>query len=142
MTNTYGPEIDMINIVNSILNHTPNGVWAPGIAFPTGTTLPTIDQTPDVDDPHEGDFFLLLTNPPHLHQLQIPSGQTDLQWVDLQTAANAITWCGTSVPSSGQGAELDLFNKYDSGNRKEGEIYQKIDGQWRNIGSRPNRFTS
>ena len=65
MTNTYGPEIDMINIVNSIFYHTPNGVWAPGIAFPTGTTLPTIDQTPDVDDPHEGDFFLLLTNPPH-----------------------------------------------------------------------------
>ena len=39
------------------------------------------------------------------------------------------------MPSSGQGAELDLFNKYDSGNPKVGEIYQKIDGQWRNIGS-------
>jgi hypothetical protein len=131
MTSTYAPEIEMWKIVNSIFYHTPNGVWAPGIAFPTGTTLPTINQNPGNNDPHEGDFFLV--KDANLHQLQ-KQGQY-LQWVDLQTTANAITWCGTSVPGSGEGANFDLFIKFYSGNPNVGEVHQKIDGQWRNIGS-------
>jgi hypothetical protein len=139
MTSTYGPEIDRLKMVDCIFHHTPTGVWAPGIAFPTGTVLPTIIQPPNLpgnDDPHEGDFFLLLTTtPPHLHQLQKPQGQTNYQWSDLGENPNAITWCGTTVPGSGEGAERDLFNKYVSGSPKVGEIHQKIDGVWRNIGT-------
>lgn len=128
MTNTYGPEITKLKMVDSIFYYTPNGVWAPGIAFPSGSANPTETSTD-----HDKDFYYG-TSSGHLWQYQggdYPTGN----WVDLGTAANAITWCGTTVPDSGSGNELDLFTRYDSGNPKVGEIYQKIDGTWRNIGS-------
>jgi hypothetical protein len=122
MTNTYAPEIGKLTLVDSIFYHTPNGVWAPGIAFPAGDSNPT----PSSSD-HEGDFYYSIQNS-HLWQFQgnYPTGQ----WADLGTAGKAITYCGTVTPPSGVGNELDLYNKYTAG-----EIYQKIDGQWRFIGS-------
>ncbi|XHH07690.1 MAG: hypothetical protein ACFCUE_08900 [Candidatus Bathyarchaeia archaeon] len=127
MTNTYSPELTAgpptQQIINSIYYWINQNTWAPGIAFPAGPTNPTTGM-------HEKDFFYNTTNS-HLWQYQdgdYPSGQ----WIDLGTAANAITWCGTTLPeSSSEGA---LFNKYD-----EGKIYQWITvndiGGWRNIGS-------
>jgi hypothetical protein len=130
MTNTYAPILTPQQILNSIHYWIDQDTWAPGIAFDSGPQLPEIDQTPEADDPHEGDFFFLTTNQ-HLHQLKVID--EELEWDDLGTSANSITWCGTTVPGSGEGVNLQLFNKYDSG-----EIYQKIEGTWRNIGSNKN----
>jgi hypothetical protein len=123
MTNTYAPQLlkksTPSQIVSSIYYWIDENTWAPGIAFPAGPNDPT-------EDLHDKDFFYN-TTVGHLKQYQ-----TD-HWEDLGTAANAITSCGTTVPSSGSGNNFDLFNKYDSG-----EIYQKIDGVWRNVGSNKN----
>lgn len=126
MTNTFAPELTGMppsQLINSIFYWINQNTWAPGIAFPTGPSLPTTGM-------HNADFFYNTSNS-HLWQYQggdYPNGQ----WVDLQTSANAIAWCGTSLPGSAN--EYDLFNKYDEGN-----IYQWIKvngtGGWRNIGS-------
>jgi hypothetical protein len=140
LTNTYAPELTSQLMVNSIFYYTPNGAWAPGIAFPSGPQLPTVNQTPGPNDPHEGDFFFLTTNPQHLHQLQIDQTYHTLGWVDLQAVANAIPAqnCGTNLPSVAN-YEGELFNKYN-----DNAIYQWIGGDpahnppfggWQNIGS-------
>jgi hypothetical protein len=120
MTNTYAPELTQQQILDSIYYWTAQGTWAPGIAFPTGPTLPNDSSV------HDRDFFFRTTNS-HLYQYQggdYPYGS----WVDLQEAAKAILSFGTSLP--GSASEGDLFNKYN-----DGLIYQWINGAWRNIGS-------
>jgi hypothetical protein len=121
MTDTYAPELTQTQIVDSIYYWINQNTWAPGIAFPTGYNTPTKTSTC-----RNKDFYYCVSNG-HLWQYQggdYPNGT----WSDLGTAAKAITSCGTAAPAGG--TDGDLYNKYDSG-----QIYQKIDGTWRVIGS-------
>ena len=123
MTDTYAPELTSQEILNSIYYWIDQDTWAPGIAFPAGSANPTRNA-----NCHDRDFYYG-TSSGHLWQYRggdYPAGY----WDDLGTAANAITWCGTTVPSSESGNNMDFFNKYDTS-----EIYQKIDDAWRNVGS-------
>lgn len=120
---TAAPELSKSQMVNSIYFFIDNETWAPGIAFPTGYNPPTKTETC-----RDKDFYYCVSNQ-RLYQYKgdyTPTGSDN--WFDLQTAANAITSCGTNPPTGGE--DGDLYNRYNTG-----DIYQKIDGTWTIIGT-------